>query len=611
MLFHLASWLVLVVSGAAVGCFILAITKSSAFTHFGDRMITATWLGLLVMASLLLGLSVLMPLKLGVGLGLMAILTAGCLSMKGVRRDFGKLRELLTAPAALGIGFLAVVTAFTSTRVVDAYDTGLYHYQLTKWLAQYGTIPGISLIHIVFGFSSSWFALAAPFDSGPFQGRTAALLGGLAILLCFLHFALALARIIQRRAERSDWFLMGGYTVVFGVCLAWEFEVSLSPDVPAWILHMLAGWLMVVTYQRGQRDSSDHSAILPLVLALGAGAIKLSAAPVVAVAVIFYWPNSPANWLTRIVASCVPGLFLIPKAATGVVGAGCPFFPSPVLCQKLPWAFSKEAARVASENIRDWARWSGPMPDWANNWNWMLPWIKHLDRLALVTLCALCLLGFLMARGWRMDKSLRYVAVLALFGTAFIFITAPNPRFGAGYLALYPALLMAAIGPWLRELFPLRLIQTNHLKTASTIAFAMMLVAVLVGLEAETRDIKLRREVRSSGSVHMPSDSTVASRLLLPPVMARSEGDLIIIKNRRMDLLESLDLVNDNTNGFAYQHPREGDQCWGAALPCTPRTIDSDVVLRSPEMGVRAGFVRSPNSENASQTQESKGIKQP
>ena len=611
MLFHLASWILLVVSGAAIGCGILAITKSGAFSHFGDRVITAIWLGLLVMASLLLGLSVLTPLSLGVGVGLMGVLTVTCLSVKAVRRDFGKIREHLTRPAMLGIGALAVVTAFTSTRVVDAYDTGLYHYQLTRWLAQYGTIPGLSLIHIVFGFSSSWFALAAPFDWGPFQGRIAALLGGLAIFLCFLHFALAIARIAQRRADRADWFLIGGYTVVFGVCLGWAFEVSLSPDVPAWILHMLAGWLMVVTYQRGARDSSDHSAILPLVLALGAGAVKLSAAPVVAVAVIFYWLNSPANWLTRIVASCVPGLFLIPKAATGVVGAGCPFFPSPVLCQKLPWAFSKEAAKVASENIRDWARWSGPMPDWANNWNWMLPWIKHLDRMALVALCAVCLLGFVMARGWRSDKSLRYVASLALFGTAFIFITAPNPRFGAGYLALYPALLMAGIGPWLGELFPLRLIQASRLKTASTIAFAMVLVAVLVGLEAEARDFKLRREVRTAGNVHMPPDASLASRLLLPPVMARSEGDLIIIKNRRMDLLESLDLVSDNTNGFAYQHPREGDQCWGAALPCTPRAIDSDVVLRSPEAGVRGGFVRSPHSENVSQTQESKGIKQP
>ena len=609
MLFHLASWIVLVVSGAAVGFFILAITKSSAFTHFGDRVITAVWLGLLVMASLLLGLSVVTPLRLWVGLGVMTVLTAACLSVSGVRRDFARLRQSLTGPAAGGIGLLAVVTAFTSTRVVDAYDTGLYHYQLTRWLSEYGTIPGISLIHIVFGFSSSWFALAAPFDSGMFQGRIAALLGGLAILLCFLHFALALARIIQRRAERSDWFLIGGYTVVFGVCLAWEFEVSLSPDVPAWILHMLAGWLMVVTYKRGQRDSSDHSAILPLVLALGAGAIKLSAAPVVAVAVIFYWLNSPANWLTRIIASCVPGLFLVPKAATGVVGAGCPFFPSPVLCQKLPWAFSKDAARVASENIRDWARWSGPMPDWANNWNWMLPWIKHLDRLALVALCSLCLLGFVVARGWRSDKSLHYIAALALFGTAFIFVTAPNPRFGAGYLALYPALLMAAIGPWVRELFPLRLIHASNFKTA--LAFAMVLVAIMVGLEAEARDFKLRREVQADGSVHMPSDATLASRLLLPPVLARSEGDLIIIKNRRMDLLESLDLVNDSTNGLAYQHPREGDQCWGAALPCTPRSIDSDVVLRSPEAGLRAGFMRSRSLENVSQTQESKGIKQP
>jgi hypothetical protein len=69
--------------------------------------------------------------------------------------------------------------------------------------------------------------------------------------------------------------------------------------------------------------------------------------------------------------------------------------------------------------------------------------------------------------------------------------------------------------------------------------------------------------------------------------------------------------VNDNTNGFAYQHPREGDQCWGAALPCTPRAIDPNVFLRSPEAGLRAGFAHSKNFEYVSQAKESKGIKQP
>lgn len=239
MIFYLASWALLIVSGAALGSALLGLTRSSIFSHFGDRMIVATWLGLLTLAAILLGLSVVLPLSPAVGFGLFLILSTVAGSVKSVRSDFETLLRHLTRPVKLGFGFLVVVTALNATRLVEAYDTGLYHYPLTSWLARYGTVPGLALIHFRFGFSSSWFALAAPFDFGPFQGRTAALLGGLAILLCLLHFSLAMARILQRRAESADWFLAGGYIFVLLVCLSWAFEVSLSPDVPVWILTLL------------------------------------------------------------------------------------------------------------------------------------------------------------------------------------------------------------------------------------------------------------------------------------------------------------------------------------------------------------------------------------
>jgi hypothetical protein len=597
MLFYLVSWILLITSGAVVGSAILAIINSSAFTHFGDRIITATWLGLLTIAAILLGLSVVLPLSPIAGFCVLAVLTTVAMSSKAVRQDFRTLRSLGTRSVILSLGILAALAALSSTRVVEAYDTGLYHYQLTRWLAEYGTIPGLSLIHIVFGFSSSWFALAAPFDFGPFQGRVAALLGGLAIFLCLVHFALAVSRIIQRRAGRADWFLVGGYIVILGVSLSWAFEVSLAPDVPSWILAMLVAWLMLLTHPSGHRDGSasvrDGSAILPFVLAVGAAAVKLSAGPAVLVALLFYWLNSTAKWSTRLITPAVVGLLLIPKAATGVVSSGCPFFPNPLMCVNVPWGMGSAAARVASENIRDWARWSGPEPSWADNWNWMLPWISHLDRLALISLCVICFLGFVAARGWRADKSLLYVLGLALFGTVFLFVTAPNPRFGAGYLALYPALFLAAIGPRLWEFLSSSFAESKPKASFSALAYALIAMALLFAGDAGLRELRLRRELRSVANLRMPTGSGLWNRLLLPPVLPRSEGDLIIIKNRRMDLLEPLNLTSERAHGIDYVRPKEGDQCWGVSIPCLPRALEGDVVLRSPNDGLRSGFTHA------------------
>ncbi len=579
--------------GAAVGMAILSLINAGRSPHFADRLITAIWLGVLTIASTLLALSIFTPLSPGVSSILLALLTCGAISIKAVRHELKTLQSLKIR-AGLILALVAVAVAWDAAGLVEAYDTGLYHYQLTRWLSEYGTIPGLALIHHELGLSSSWFALAAPFDFGPFRGRISGLLDGLAISLSLVHFTLVLSRVLQRRANRADWFLLGGYALIFPVCFAWAFEVSLSPDVPVWILTMLTAWLMLVTggpgLERDDRSRLASSPILPLIMASCATAVKFSAVPVLITAGLFYWCNSRESWIRRVVSGSIAILIALPVFVANIVSSGYPLYPNPLLRLQVPWGVDKVDAQEFAKGITDWARWGGPAPSWATGRNWIVSWFLHPDKLLLVSFCGGCLLGFVLLRGWKGQKALLYILGLALFGTVFVFTNAPNPRFGLGYLALYPALFLAAIGPHLWE-FIVR--QIPYFRSSQApLAYVAIGVAALIIATGSLRELRLMKKLRGAAGVGMPANSGFISRLALPPALPSYSGDLVLVKNRAFDGIRRLELITDRSNGIAYQRPLKGDQCWGAALPCTSTSLAGDVHLRHPDNGVRSGFAR-------------------
>lgn len=602
MLIYLICWTLLLGCGAAVGSAMLALPKSSTFARFGDHLIAATWLGLLTIAAVLLGLSVLTPLTPWVGFGVMIVFGGAAACTRAVRRDFSTLLIHTSGPVAFAFGILAVVAALNATRFVEAYDTGLYHYPLTRWLSAYGTVRGLALIHFRFGFSSSWFALAAPFDFGVLQGRIAALLGGMAIFLCLSHFALALTRIWQRRGERADWFVVGGYAFILSICFSWAFEVSLSPDVPVWILTLLVGWLMLLS-DRDENSSQTRVSLSPIVVLLVAVctmSLKPSAAPIVAVAGLFYLFQSSSPWVARLGYAVLAGLIAVPVIAANLTSSGCPVYPNPAFCMDVPWGVGKAAARVITNDIGDWGRWrdvptaSGAMP----SGSWIMSWISQPDKLVLISFCGVCLIGFVLARGWRGGRSVLWVLGLALFGTAFLLMNAPNPRFGIGYFALYPALLLAAIGPVLVNTVPGKL--RSPRRESAALIYALVIIAALVGVHGAIREVRLERALANGSDLKMPEDSTPLHRLILPPALATAPGDIVITKNRKLSRVGRLELLSDRTNGIDYRSPKDRDQCWAAALPCVPTQLEGDVTLRLPADGIRSGFIHATKLGDAS-----------
>jgi len=593
MLLYLICWTILIASGGAIGCAVLAIAEGASFIHFGDRVIAATWLGVLILGAALLGLSVIVPLSPFVGVGVIAVLAVVAFLFRSVRQDFATAFRLLTKPVAFALAVLAAAVALNATRFVEAYDTGLYHYPLTRWLATFGTVRGLALIHFRFGFSSSWFALDAPFDAGAFQGRMAALLGGLASFLCLAHLAVAIWRIAQRRAARADWFLAGGYTFILVVCFAWSFEVSLSPDVPVWILTLLVGWLMLLARpDEAERSAgSGLSATVVLIAAVCAMTLKPSAAAIVAIAGLFFLFSSRQTWPVRLLQGAAASVIVVPMLAANIASSGCPLYPSPAGCLAVPWGVGKAGARDIAAGIAEWGRWrEAETAVGVPAGNWMASWFTQPDKLALVAFCTICLVGFLVARGWRAGRGVLFALALAVFGTAFLMMNAPNPRFGVGYFALFPALLFAAVGPKIQNAIGSWL---SKLSGVNRLAYGLVAIAVVVAAHAQIREHRLMRSVNGANNAQMAEDASLAHRVLLPPALATAPGDLAITKNRKLSRVGPLELVSDTTNGIDYREPKDRDQCWGAALPCVPAQLDSDVSLRVPSEGIRSGFVHS------------------
>ena len=605
MLLSLICWLLLTVSAAIVGSAILTAARCPGFRHFGDQFIISTWLGLLTFASTLLGVSIFLPLRPGISFVLLGSMTALAAGIKRARTRLKIPAACLNKSAFAGIGILAVIAALSSTRLVRAFDTGLYHYQIVRWLSEYGTVPGLALLHFRFGFSSSWFALAAPFDFGPFQGRISGLFGGLAVFLAVLHFALAVSRILQRRAERADWFLAGGYPLIFLVCFAWSFEVSLAPDVPIWILTLLIGWLMLLEVRHEVPIVSEprwNHHILPLIFAFGTASIKLSATPAVVVAGLFFLFQSVGKLRAAFAAGAMASLLLVPFFAANFASSGCPLYPSTLLCSDRPWSVPKSAAQLYAGYVLNSARWSSEqIPPGANAWNWIPAWFSQRDKLMLVSLCAACLVGFLALRGWRRGKPILWVLALSLAGIVFLFINAPNPRFGVGYLALCPALFAAVAGPDLESW------AKSHFKSWFEPPHSISLASILLGmcamlaLQSSWNDLKTMRKIEQFGKSRAASESRSWHRLLLPPSLPRFPGDLMVSENRRFDRILSMQLAYERSNGIEYWRPLGTNQCWAVALPCLEESLKGDVGLRRPEDGFRSGFTRMASPETAQQ----------
>ena len=616
MLFDLAAWVVILLVAWTVGRGVMALLRAGDLRP-GDALICASWIGVVVLSLALLATSIVAPLTPVTGAVVALILAAlGVAVVGSPARSRGPIsvrRHRETALLAAGALALAIGAAALTSDAVTLYDSLVYHVGIVRWLREYGTVPGLALLHNRLGHASAWFTLAAPFDGGAVTNRTATVPLGVALVLAGLQAAIAMGRAVARRASVADWFFIVLAGAFIWAVVAHDVATP-SPDVATNVLVAVAAWSVLVLAPRpadGVAFLPAGHALVPLILAVGAAGMKLFALPAAFVAAGFYVASVRASdsgasaFRAAAVAAGVAFVGLAPFLAANLAASGCVLFPSPIGCTRLPWSLGAAAAADYAEYIRDVARWDrrGNVPP-NDATGWILPWISAHPVVTLLAAVSVVLSVHLLRRASRSGSpdtepstvaGLRTVVALGLVGIAFAAWQAPAPRFFYSAVLLIPALAAARCAS---TGFGSPVASRNPDVGSARFAGGFAATAVFIGLAYGIASQKLN--VRSALVRGAPYFHVRGVDLIVPRA-PQAQTRLFRWRVNDVDVLTPVPRPIADTLGYqsVIAHNAEFEKCSTAPLPCTPYVPNRDVRLRRPSRGLSSGFVRAGESDLA------------
>jgi hypothetical protein len=196
-------WPILGLTFFIIGIQILHSIKLQVYLHRAeDQVFVAMWIGIIDFSNMLLLVSLFIPLTAYIGMAIAVVLIIPYLLRK---RESATRQTFITGSTVFGLVIVTLALAFfTAVGPIEWYDTGLYHYQLVRWLSEYGSVPGLALIHERFGFTSTWFALIASLQVGPIKNHLATVVNGFIFCLMTLQMIVALGKVYERRAKEND-----------------------------------------------------------------------------------------------------------------------------------------------------------------------------------------------------------------------------------------------------------------------------------------------------------------------------------------------------------------------------------------------------------------------
>lgn len=579
-------WTCLTIICVVIGTALLNIVRANCFDSRSNYFIAAFWLGLIILCIALLATSLILPLSTAVGAAIAFGLNAFSLLSYKARTTILKMLTGLTPGLILGFFVLAMAVALLITPEMTWFDTGVYHLGAIKWLSEFGAVPGVSLINPKFGFTSSWFALAAPLTPKVFGNRIGAITNGFIFLIAIVQLLICLIKILDNKARLSDWFLLSFFSIVISV---YTLKISTSPivvsftaDIAITFLIGITAWFMLIisgnhqsSYQSSIRQTNIcqtkpsplDARIIPLILSCGAVTLKLSAFALLPAAFLYYVCDEKISIQRVIWGIATVIVLLLPMLSFGVITSGCPLYPSTLMCLDTPWLVTEQQANVEAGNVQFW--WKLVDED-ISGFNYLilgfLRWLQgSINSQIMIVLIVLSFILAIQILRLSNDDNFRgyiWLITIGFLGMSFIMIQGPLIRFGLGYFILISSLSLARYG---------------QLKFAKTQSSPTHPFSLLRQWRRPSKLILLGSLLLLGSTGAMVGDGKIQSRLLLPPE------------------LPNVNIEASRVNDIEYVYPLYPfyKACWASKLPCAPSPIEQNIKLRKPSQGLGAGFIQA------------------
>lgn len=442
----------------------------------------------------------------------------------------------------------AGITLLSATTTPENPDTGIYHAQAIHWIENYKAVPGLGNLHERFAYNSSWLVINALFSLAFLKIQSFHILPSLLFLVSIFYFFSGVFAVSGGSRKISD---LSKYAFFLATLFFLQTEIS-SPgtDMPVtlivWIL--CAEWMKKI---EDRQRNPDRLIFWLVVIAIFTITIKISSAPILLLVLWFLIQKSRKKQFKSILAVAVAGIIMAaPFIGRNIVLSGHLFYPGvswdPI---HVEWQIPPQQVEQEKQIIH----WFAMLPRVDREKFQSMPWQEQYKRwfydqvprykamlAALIGFPVILLLSLVFKKIRSQLAAIKNVLWLILVmyaGVAFWLISAPNFRFGYGFI-------IAAITLTLMTL--VYAVLSTHPRLPIIAAAAALVVTLGVS------GVALR------GAVH---PKTLLSRILLPQDYPTWPTEPCSFGN------------------FEITCQTEWDSCWYSPFPCAMRS-NPDVYMR-------------------------------
>ena len=478
-----------------------------------------------------------------------------------------------------------VIASLYSLRVINLFDTWLYHMNAVNWMSTHGIVNGLGLLYAPLGYVDSWFALDASLNHGKMEGRVYTVTGALVLALMSWQSLLCINQLKSNNCGLSNIAYPLAFIMVLLVCWKSRLIASCTPDMA------VIGLTLQIIHEGsrrlfGEADNfllQDDTKVFLIAASIGFS-FKLSFVGFAVLAGGLYayqlWRNRGSLNKAAYIPVILSILILLICIGASLKATGWPFFPIPIGQWNLPWALTIDEVVKAQKDILMCARYGQNALTSETERFWILSWAVNKPTIAAFVLGTILSVIILSKEKTRVAQ---FLVALGLVGLTVFVWKAPDLRFGLGLFAGIIAVAACQLfRPLVRSAMKIQQIGIYNIGSTAALITLVILSALYMS-PSECISRKLTRE-------NQPSQ---ISEVLLPLIPVTLTGsDIHHLSIAQFEEMTTRTGVRCSRAIDAPGHEGPGHCPGNHDLMSTLQLTTDAIAFLDPKRGPAGGFYR-------------------